>query len=309
MKLGEPQHIPTAVPGPVFAASFHPGGKTVAIGALAQESHSGISVLSFPEFTESTPFSSTRLQDDADSVEVLEYSPDGRFLAVAGLSGRLLELLPLDEGSPPPPVEGVSWVSFSSGTGSLLAVAGDSIRVTDIRNGDVVWQPHGTSDDPDGCLAALSTSGSHIAAIRPDGSGIDLIVLSTGSVDKTFTGGPSSLRWLGFTADDEFLIALDRYAESMTVWHLPEARPHLPDSFGELASYYWTAALHPDGKSCARGMISGVLDVVDLTSGAIADSSRVHKGRILDLTFSPDGTHLVSVGEDGDVLAWPVEEC
>lgn len=291
MKLGEPRHVPVA--GPIFAVSCSPDGTTVAVGGQGT-----VSVLTLPDFTSS----SIPMSDD-DSVEVLEYRPE--FLAVAGISGRLLEFHPMDEGSSPGPIEGVSWASFA---GSLVATSGDSSRVTDLSGGDVVWQQDGTAEEPDGCLTALNTSGSSVAVLRPDGSGIDLVDLSSGSVRTSFTGCPASLRWLGFTDDDEFLVALDRYAESMVVWRPSETSPHLPDSFGELASYYWSAAPHPGGKYCARGMISGVLDLVNLADGSITDSARVHKGRVLDLAFSPDGSRLFSVGEDGDLLAWPIEE-
>lgn len=293
MKLGEPRPIP--LDGPIFAVSCHPDGTSVAIGGQG-----AVSVLTLPDFA-SSPIP---LGDD-DSVEVLAHTPDGRFLAVAGISGRLLEFHPPAEGSPVPPIEGVSWASFAE---SLVATAGDGSRVTDLSTGDVVWQQDGTAEEPDGCLVALSTSGTSVAALRPDGSEIDLVELPSGAVRSTFTGGPASLRWLGFTPDDEYLVALDHYAESMVVWHLPETTPHLPDSFGELASYYWSAAVHPGGKYCARGMISGVLDLVNLADGSISASERVHEGRVLDLSFTPDGESLVSVGEDGTALQWPVDD-
>ncbi|HKN52940.1 MAG TPA: WD40 repeat domain-containing protein [Amycolatopsis sp.] len=303
MKFGdEPRRIPLEDPGAIFRVSFHPDGTSLALGL-----HAAVSLVGFPELTETGALTSTRIRDDGDSVEVLRHSPDGRLLAVAGLSGRVLELVRLDNGSGDRAVvEGVSWAGFSPGSSTLVATGGDQSQVVDLETEEPIWRLEGTPDEPDGCLAALNAAGDHVAALRANGAAIDLVELSSGAVTTTFTGGPSSLRWLAFTSDDRYLVAFDRYAESMAVWCPPRTSPHLPDSFGELASYYWSAACHPQGTHCARGMISGVLDLVDLRNGRIEDSRRVHSGRVLDLAFSPDGEHLVSAGEDGTVLVWPI---
>lgn len=290
MKLDEnPQRVPLASEGAVFRVSVHPGGERLAVGR-----EEGVSLLSLTDFTQL----GEPVQLPGDSVEVLRYNQDG-LLAVAGLSARELELVSGDSSSDAYP--GVSWVSFGGG---LMAVSGDRSRVVNLDTNDFPWEQDEPEIESDGCLAALDNAGAHVAAVRTDGSAIELVALADGKAAAIFTGGPETLRWLGFTPDDRYLIALDRYADSMVVWDVESAEVHLPGRFGELASHYWSIACHPDGDHCARGMLSGVLDIVRLSDGEIVSSQRVHEGRVQDLAFTPDGAHLISCGDDGALLRW-----
>lgn len=59
--------------------------------------------------------------------------------------------------------------------------------------------------------------------------------------------------------------------------------------------------------ACGEHESNGRLRVYDGRTGeCVADPEPVHRGRIHDLAFSPDGTRLFSIATDGSVAAWDV---
>jgi WD40 repeat protein len=69
-------------------------------------------------------------------------------------------------------------------------------------------------------------------------------------------------------------------------------------------SSYWgitALALAPNGQQAAVGSGNGKVDLIDLRSLAVTSNLDPHKGLVLSLAYSQDGTYLVSGSEDGTV--------
>jgi WD40 repeat protein len=80
------------------------------------------------------------------------------------------------------------------------------------------------------------------------------------------------------------------------------------------AECVWTVAFSPDGTRLASGSgpytaprqekKPGEIKLWDAVTGAEVLSLRGHRGRVYDVAFSPDGKHLASVSDDGDLRIW-----
>jgi len=87
-------------------------------------------------------------------------------------------------------------------------------------------------------------------------------------------------------------------------WRAGETEPHLPEVFGSMD--YVAAAFHPDGEHCATGMWSGSLHIHRLSDGGRVEATAAHNSGLNALGFTPDGTLLLTGGDDGKLLAWEV---
>jgi WD40 repeat protein/serine/threonine protein kinase len=68
-------------------------------------------------------------------------------------------------------------------------------------------------------------------------------------------------------------------------------------------------ALSPDGAFLAAGQRDGAIMIVDTaTRMPVGAPLTGHDGGVEDLEFSPDGSRLVSSGDDGTIRLWPVED-
>jgi WD40 repeat protein/class 3 adenylate cyclase len=65
-------------------------------------------------------------------------------------------------------------------------------------------------------------------------------------------------------------------------------------------------ALSSDGGTIAIGRDDGSVDFVSLASGRVSVAAGGHSGPVVNLTFTPDGSRLVTVGDDDRVVVWDV---
>src|SRR3546814_13639983 len=68
-------------------------------------------------------------------------------------------------------------------------------------------------------------------------------------------------------------------------------------------------AISQDGSLLAMGRRDGTIQLIDTAlRRPVGPSLRGHQGGIQDVAFAPDGRTLVSAGDDGAILEWPVAD-
>ncbi|XVV15527.1 WD40 repeat domain-containing protein [Actinoplanes sp. CA-131856] len=296
--------VPLTNPKRVRRLSISPDGTEVVVGQKASGRHRALSRWQLPDFTRLPDPDPCPLSVDQDVCNLLVHGGNG-LVAVAGLAEKHLSLIDLDAGSATTPVSGkVASVALS---GHVLAVTGTDVRVIDWTTGELIWQP----DRPDrqdvdspAPVIALHPSGESFAIGGWGNTVVELRSLTTDGVTARLAGSSSALRWLGFSPDGRYLLAITPMTGAVTVWRAGETKPHRPDVFGSMD--YIVAAFHPDGEHCAMGMWSGYLGIYQLSDGAEVEIKAAHRSDLNALGFTPDGKTLLTGGDDGKLLAWPV---
>ena len=62
--------------------------------------------------------------------------------------------------------------------------------------------------------------------------------------------------------------------------------------------------ISPDGRTLALGNDDGTVSLVDIASGARTQLEGRHAAQVSGVGFSPDGSTLVTTGDDRDVIVW-----
>lgn len=310
-----PTPVALANPSLVTCLAISSDGTDMIVGQVADERHPALSRWSLPGLSP-LPGPPCPLTGSGDTCNVLARSEDG-LLAVAGLSAQQLAVLSEDtEDVQPTSVDGqVLWAELA---GRLLASSGTRTEIHDLTSGRLIWR-----QEPPAPPAPSHTSTVPLITFRPDrqefavgGSGEPAVVLYplagaeplTAATDPlaVLSGAPERLHWLGYGPGGKYLAAVDAYAKRTVLWRSGETEPHLPDVFGENTEDHWAIAFHPDGEHCAMGMLFGAIRIYRLSDGEMLDRQTQHLGRVNTLAFTPDGSLLLSGGDDGKLLAWPV---
>ena len=309
-----PSPVALTNPSLVSCIAIGPDGRDVVVGQVAGHGHPALSRWSLAGLSPLPGPSPCPLAPAGDTCNVLARSEHG-LLAVAGMSTQQLVVMDTAVGTQTTPVDGeVMWAALAGG---LLASSGAQTQIQDLASGRIIWrqQPPAPREPSYSSLAPLIAVRPDLQAFAVGGSGEPTVLVyplagADAPLDSdplaTLCGGPDRLRWLGFAPGGEYLVAVDAYANSTVVWRSGQTEPHLPDVFGEHAHDYWSIALHPDGERCAMGMLSGYIDLYRLSDGELLDSRQQHLGRVQALAFTPDGSLLLSGGDDGKLLAWQV---
>jgi WD40 repeat protein/class 3 adenylate cyclase/energy-coupling factor transporter ATP-binding protein EcfA2 len=252
---------------PVFATAVSPNGRVLAIGdeSAAVTTFDTTSRRKLGEYR-IAPIGGGVVQD-------VEFSPDGRTLAVTGYSpaGLVLDLVDAralelrSRAVLPPFPETVDFVAaiprFVSGGGDVLVLQG----FPDGPARSVLMRVDGDTGTVEGM------------PLRVGGAALDILPTRDGR--RVFVTSP----------DDDATLEID--AESLRV-----VGRH---PVGGLAG-----ALSPDGGALAVGSRDGTVRLLDLRSQEVRRFPRRHGAGVLDMAFTPDGRTLVSSDADGAAIAW-----
>ncbi len=230
----------------------------------------------------------------------LDYSPDGKLIAIAGYKEvRLVDAANKPVATLTGHAETVRSVAFSK-DGKLLAAAGGlparkgEVKIWDVDQRKVLTTINGHAD----CIyaVAFSPDGKSIATSSYDKL-IKLWDVQTGKEIRTLKDHIDAVYALAFTPDGKQLIsgAADR---TVKIWN-PATGERLY-TFGEPTDGINTIAIDPTGKRVAAAGIDKSIRIWSLgeKSGKLLNTLIAHEDAVLKLAWSPDGKTLVSSSAD-----------
>ena len=236
----------------------------------------------------------------------IQYSPDGKFLAVAsGIGIWLYDVTVHQEASLITAAAGTSYVDY-------LAFSPDGrILASGNRDGTITLHDRitGTQKTLIGhnreyitCIV-FSPDGKRLASSNREGT-IRLWDAITGEAKYTLmhdTGGHN----LSFTPDSDTIVVVssdDKISQwnSDTGEHKKSFAMHPDcDAIG--------TAFSPDGKTVAVGSVNGTVYLYDINTGERKMILSEHKDHVIHLAFSPDGKILATTSsEDETICLWDV---
>ncbi|MFF2327720.1 MULTISPECIES: WD40 repeat domain-containing protein [unclassified Streptomyces] len=290
----------------VTCIEIDPNGNDFFVGQAANNQHSALSRWSLPDLSPLQGPKTCPLAMQQDTCHVLTRG-GSNLLGVVGISTQRLTLIDLVSGSQSEPVEdNVVWARMA---GPYLATSGTHTQIQELKSGNVVWrqEPPAPRKSSHASLVPMISFHPNLHVFATGGSGeseVRLHSLTDESLTDVLPEAPKRLRWLDFSPNGDYVIAIDAYAKSTVIWDSRTKDLHRPEIFGRKADDYWSVAFHPDGEHFAMGMLSGYVNLFRLSDGQRVGSQRQHIGRVQALVFSPDGSLLLSGGDDGQVLAW-----
>jgi WD40 repeat protein len=254
-----------------------------------------------------------------DSLWAIAVSPDGKTLAVTGLTGGLLffDARTFQRIGDPLFVKRLKYEAKSlaySPDGRTLAIGADSfISLIDARTHEQLAE----TTEANAMRMAFTKDGSRLVVLEEDWAkiveGAKITILDTGTLEpigpsirpEGFQGafGGFTNQWPQFalTPDDRSLATASGDGE-LAVWDLRsgDKTRTFPIETGMHA-----LALSPDGDTAAVG-IEGGIQLVDLPSGEVRTATDSLSGRPSWLLFSRKGDTVVSTNPDGTVTVWDV---
>ena len=271
------------------AVAFSPDGKLVAVA-------SGIGAWLY---SAEDPETVTWLP--ADRVHSLSFSPDGKKLVTAGGMWGIGEVILWDvaTGAPSRIERGgpIIDVTFSP-DGKTLAYSargGPMIKLRDVSSRTVVTT-QGRYDFGLACLA-FSPDGAIIATGHGNGT-IMLWDVATRTLAATLEGHSGEVYSVAFSPNGSTL-ASGSSDETVKLW---DAATRTNFETLTVNSPVTTVAFSPDGSVVASGTWFRRVKLWNTTTGENIDTFNDHRALVRAVSFSPDGTKLVSASDDGAVV-------
>jgi len=124
---------------------------------------------------------------------------------------------------------------------------------------------------------------------------------------KEFRGHESTIHDLRFTQDGRALVSAGGFDQTVRVWSLESERCiHVFDKHSDAVI---CLDISPDDRYVISGDYDGHVLFWELKTGKLLRSFAAHRGVVRGVSFVPgDGQQFLSVGDDGVVRAWHVEQ-
>jgi len=287
----------------VHAIAFDPSASHLAIGG-SDGGRAVVQILDLAAGKEVGRF------DGLGQVEALDYSPDGKRLAVGGQewvvrvldaeSAREIAQLNGHQG-------GVLALAFAP-DGRTLATLGGSdstLRIWNVEE-QAECSPLRAISVPFANCLATTPAGDRLLTLGSGDAGVSLWATAEKGSPVTIAApldvphDPFQFSLLAFSPDSRTL-ALNERSGALS---LLDIESHAMRGTLESGAQVTCAAFSPDGSTVWLGTKAGELASWDAREARVLGRVHAHDGQVDDLALSPDGRSVASSGKDGKVALW-----
>jgi len=235
----------------------------------------------------------TILPNDELFLLSMDFSPDGRFLAIGSEDGSLL-MWEFATGRVVFEVQGhtkaIHDIAFSH-NGAYLASAGEDqqILLWDVNTGQAL-QTFESHRGNVSCVA-FSPDGSQIVSGSYDGT-IWFWDFNTGKAISMQADHIEHIEALGFTPDGQLLVAGKDQQDTVSLWEMGDRE--LLRTIEGFSGWVNSMGYSPTEEIFATGDKDGIVRIWDLDTGKLLRLFAGNTWRVWSLSFSPDGEKLAT---------------
>ncbi|MEJ5202045.1 MAG: WD40 repeat domain-containing protein, partial [Anaerolineales bacterium] len=232
----------------------------------------------------------------------LEFSPDGRHLALIVPEGIYLYNISTKEVRFIRVANQVSFLTFSPGNTQLLT-AGTNNGILSfwwVEDGSLAAE---VDTDSEGVRAVAYSPDSTMIAVSTADHTIQLYAPYNRQRVTTIKGHRDNVWGLAFSPDGSRLASASD-DKTVRLWSVPEGASLLTMTGHKDAVV--DVAYSPDGTKLASASWDNTVRLWNVPQGSLAHFLTGHRDWVRSVAFSPDGSLLVSGGDDNTIRLWSV---
>ncbi|TCZ67308.1 beta-propeller domain-containing protein [Flaviaesturariibacter aridisoli] len=241
------------------------------------------------------------LKGHSGPVGYVRFSPDGKWLVTAS-DDNTARVWNAAAGSPVALLEGhqtdVTYAAFSPDGKYVATVANDeTTRIWEAATGRELHQLRSDMDEP--VYAAFSNNGKQLLSATASGE-VRLWEVATGRLQRALTGQPALSFLAAFNRGG--VAAKPVPASAASTWKNKPVK--LVSDFEGHVRQVNDGIFSPDGRRVARYTLGGVVELLELPSGAVHAELKGHDAAVRTIRFSPDGALVLTASQDSTVRLW-----
>lgn len=155
------------------------------------------------------------------------------------------------------------------------------------------------------CYTSLAFSpDGHLMAVGGLREGEVLLYdLQTEQIINRFSANFEYPGRITFDPTGKYLFVLDYWTHGVFIWNLETYERYMDDYFNEKRNCITSIDFDPGNpQNVVMGMTTSIVKVVDFKKPRVLFRDELHKGRVYNVLFTPDGKRLISSGEDWHIV-------